>query len=114
MGRYAFPVVSRLLHRKRKPEEYFEEVKAKHPGALASQWIPQDRALWRIDRYPDFLEARRDLLANAANAFLDQSRSGSTPDTGRLLERQAPVVEDLDDCRDRATALINELVELVC
>ena len=49
------------------PEEYFAEVETNHPGALASQWIPMDRALWRIGRYRDFLEARRALLAAEAN-----------------------------------------------
>lgn len=54
----------------RLPEEYFPEVEAKHPGALASQWIPMDPELWRVDRYEDFLAARRELLAEEANAFL--------------------------------------------
>ncbi|WP_374571958.1 DUF262 domain-containing protein [Phenylobacterium sp.] len=54
--------------RDRRPEEYFEEVEAKHPGALASQWIPTDKALWRLDRYLDFLEARKELLATEANS----------------------------------------------
>ena len=64
---------------KRKPEDYFGAVEAKNPGVLASQWIPQDPALWRIDRYPDFLAARRvTLLARSRfNTFLDQLRSGS-------------------------------------
>ena len=51
----------------RLPEEYFEEVEKTHPGALASQWIPMDRALWRIERYRDFLAARRTLLAAETN-----------------------------------------------
>jgi hypothetical protein len=102
---------------KRKPEDYFGEVEAKHPGALASQWIPQDPALWRIDRYPDFLAARRDLLAKAANAFLDQLRSGSAPGAGQPLDRRTVVIEDLEDLdarRDQVMALIAELVELGC
>ena len=49
------------------PEAYFEEVETNHPGALASQWIPMDTALWRIDRYRDFLEARKSLLAAETN-----------------------------------------------
>ena len=49
------------------PEEYFAEVEANHPGALASQWIPMDPSLWKIDRYRDFLEARKELLAEEAN-----------------------------------------------
>ena len=54
----------------RPPEEYFSEVEEKHPGALASQWIPMDPALWKIDRYRDFLEARKGLLADEANRSL--------------------------------------------
>jgi hypothetical protein len=99
---------------KREPEEYFEEVEAKHPGALASQWIPQDRALWRIDRYPDFLAARRELLAHAANAFLDQLRSGSAPSVGQPLERRAVIMDDPDARRDQTMALVTELAELGC
>jgi hypothetical protein len=30
-----------------------------------------DSNLWRIERYRDFLAARRELLAQAANAFLE-------------------------------------------
>ena len=51
----------------RLPERYFEEIESAHPGALASQWIPMDPALWRIDRYRDFLEARKALLAAETN-----------------------------------------------
>ncbi len=41
-------------------------------GALVRQCIPMDRELWRLDRYPSFLEARRGLLALAVNEFLDK------------------------------------------
>jgi hypothetical protein len=61
------PQDTNLVIGKRRPEEYLTEVEEEHPGALQSQWIPTDRALWRIDRYADFLAARRDLLAQAAN-----------------------------------------------
>jgi hypothetical protein len=53
--------------RDRLPGDYFPEVEAAHPGALASQWIPMDRQLWKIENYPDFLAARRKLLAAEAN-----------------------------------------------
>jgi hypothetical protein len=49
------------------PEVYFPQVEERHPGALASQWIPQDPDLWRIDRFRDFLEARKVLLADELN-----------------------------------------------
>jgi hypothetical protein len=37
---------------------------------LDKQCIPLDRDLWRVGRYPDFLEARKKLLAARGNEFL--------------------------------------------
>lgn len=51
----------------REPEEYFQEVERTHPGALASQWIPMDKDLWKIENYLDFLQARQELLAEETN-----------------------------------------------
>ena len=62
----------------RSPEDYFPEIEASHPGALASQWIPNDPKLWKIDNYLDFLEERRKLLAKAANALLTELLHGET------------------------------------
>lgn len=53
-----------------RPEEYFAQVASDYPGALESQWIPMDESLWKVERYREFLEARRHLLADAANEFL--------------------------------------------
>ena len=39
------------------PEEYFPKLEARHPGCLASQWVPMDPALWTMERFRDFLEA---------------------------------------------------------
>ena len=58
------------------PEKYFTEIESKHPGALASQWIPMDRTLWKIENYRDFLQARRELLAQEANARLAELLHG--------------------------------------
>ncbi|MDX3077499.1 GmrSD restriction endonuclease domain-containing protein [Streptomyces sp. MI02-7b] len=63
----------------RHPAEYLEEVEARVPGALASQWIPTDRELWRIENYQGFLAARRELLARAANEFLQALHDGPSP-----------------------------------
>lgn len=52
------------------PEEYFPRIASEYPGALESQWIPMDRQLWSVDRFPDFLAERRKLLAAAANRHL--------------------------------------------
>jgi hypothetical protein len=52
------------------PEDYFTKIETKHPGALASQWIPSDRALWKIENYRAFLDARQALLASETNKRL--------------------------------------------
>lgn len=62
----------------RLPEEYFPEVEANHPGALASQWIPMDRRLWKIENYLEFLEARKVLLAEEVNRRLAELLHGET------------------------------------
>jgi len=62
--------------RARLPEEYFPEIEAAHPGALASQWIPQDKALWRVERFLDFLEARKVLLAAELNRRMEDLLHG--------------------------------------
>ncbi len=59
------------------PSVYFSEVEEAHPGVLATQWIPTDAELWADDRYLDFLAARRELLAEAANAFLSSLYGGT-------------------------------------
>jgi hypothetical protein len=63
----------------RRPAEYFAEVEASQPGALASQWIPMDERLWLEENYLEFLEARRELLAAAANEFLEELGHGAEP-----------------------------------
>lgn len=62
-------------------EEYLPVCEDKHPGVLASHWIPMDRELWKIENYRDFLAERRRLLAQAANDFLYQLRNGVMPET---------------------------------
>jgi len=72
----------------RLPEVYFPAIEAKHPGALASQWIPADPALWKIGRYLDFLEARKELLAAEANRRFEELLHGDV----RWLGGAAPVM----------------------
>jgi hypothetical protein len=62
----------------RLPEEYFEEIEKAHPGALASQWIPDDPALWKIANFRDFLEARKELLAAEVNRRMEELLHGDT------------------------------------
>ncbi|WP_327712488.1 hypothetical protein OG912_33095 [Streptomyces sp. NBC_00464] len=51
----------------RLPAEYMAGIA---PERLAEQWIPSDQELRALDRFPDFLAARRSLLANVLNELL--------------------------------------------
>lgn len=59
------------------PEEYFPHYEAEHPGVLAAHWIPMDERLWKVENYSEFLAERRELLAKAANDFLDKLLLGA-------------------------------------
>lgn len=62
----------------RLPEQYFVTVEEAHPGALGSQWIPTDPALWKIENYLEFLEARKALLAAEVNQRMEELLHGDT------------------------------------
>ena len=62
------------------PAIYLEGYASKQPEVLESHWIPMDPELWKLDKYPDFLDERRKLLAAAANRFLDSLISGTVPE----------------------------------
>jgi len=54
----------------RLPEDYFPEVEEKYPGALAKQFIPMDPLLWKLEKFEEFLAARRELIALKLNEYL--------------------------------------------
>ncbi|WP_208180039.1 DUF262 domain-containing protein [Sinorhizobium medicae] len=62
----------------RLPEKYFVEIEKAHPGALASQWVPMDRELWKIENFQSFLEARKELLAAEVNKRMEELLHGDT------------------------------------
>jgi Protein of unknown function DUF262 len=93
----------------RDPAEYIPAYEERHPGVLASHWIPMDPALWKIENYSDFLTARRELLAEAANGFLGDLAGGTAPDIEagpRVIEEHtgAVSVELREDDEARAIA----------
>jgi len=90
----------------RLPEEYIPELEGRNPGVVASHWIPMDPELWKVENYAAFLTKRRELLAEAANAFLDSLHGGQAPapaDTGSIFDRPgpAPVVDDDEEATIR-------------
>ena len=76
------------------PAIYLDRYAMEKPGVLESHWIPTDSELWKLDNYTAFLEARRKLLAEAANHFLRSLESGSLSGLHtekRTLEHEGPV-----------------------
>jgi hypothetical protein len=57
---------------KRPPHQYLAEIAAKHPERLEAQCVPMEPALWELDRFQDFLAARRELLAEAINKLIEK------------------------------------------
>jgi hypothetical protein len=103
----------------RDPAEYLPAFVAKHPGAVASHWLPMDPDLWRVERYRDFLAARRELLADAANEFLDGLLGGAVPEAAvaepvlerpRAATRAVPVGGVASEDEERLIAACNAWV----
>lgn len=79
-GNYAFQTRGTNLGiGARSPSDYMPEVLAHRPGALESQWVPNDPELWKVENYREFLAKRRRLLAEAANEFLASLCDGNLP-----------------------------------
>jgi len=100
----------------RDPAEYLPHYLAKHPGAVESHWMPPDPVLWTIDRYRDFLDARRELLAAATNRMLNQLRDGSIeapPVMPSIVDRDASELPGgfEDEEEERQLRQCNEWVE---
>ena len=73
-------------------EGYFYWLREKYPGVLESQWIPMDEELWKVKNYLDFLDARRKLLAAAANEYLKALNPGHA-EIEDITESQNQVIE---------------------
>ena len=58
----------------KKPSDYLHKVEKQYPEALKQQFIPMDQTLWEVDRYEDFLEKRRELIADGINVFIRRLR----------------------------------------
>jgi hypothetical protein len=78
------------------------------PAARRSQFIPDDPRLWEIENYLEFLAARRELLAAAANEFFDQLYAGTLAWSRPLRPIEVATEQDEPDAR---AAQIRSLVE---
>ena len=99
----------------RDPAEYFPAFEGRFPQVLASQWVAMDRSTWRIEAYPQFLAARRQLLADAVNDLLGElwRGQGQGQETVDLDRTPTAVVPDERDAEaSLVTELIAEIAEL--
>ncbi len=53
------------------PADYLPAVEERYAGALTKQFVPVKPELWHVERFRDFLAARRDLMAKKINEFMD-------------------------------------------
>jgi hypothetical protein len=101
----------------RLPEEYFPAIEQCHPGALASQWIPADPALWKMANYLNFLDARRELLAAETNRRLAELLHGDLQwlESGTKPAASAPVAPIISgitsEAEEEALTALNDWVE---
>ena len=99
----------------RLPENYFPAVEAAHKGALASQWIPDDPALWKIERFRDFLEARKELLAAELNRRMEELLHGDVKWLGGVAALSSPPVSVIGgisgDIEEAQLDALNDWVE---
>lgn len=97
------------------PHDYFLSTQEKFPGALESQWIPTDPALWTVDHYEDFLAERRKLLAEAANELLDALIATPAPAATEVLATLSIVAHEEGEEKDQEAieldASVTALVE---
>ena len=67
-------ILTQLANRNKSDKQaknYLKIVSDKYPQALKLQCIPEDESLWELDRFEDFLKARRIILATELNEFLN-------------------------------------------
>jgi hypothetical protein len=56
------------------PVVYLKDVIEKYPDALKQQLIPTEASLWQVEKYDAFLSARRKMIADSINEFLNNLR----------------------------------------
>ena len=75
-----------LSIRDREPTEYLAEIAVRDRTLLQEHCIPMDPDIWEIPRYLDFLDARRELLAEAGNRLLEDLLHGEVAGLGPEAE----------------------------
>ena len=61
------------------PDMYLKDIADEDDKLLDQHCIPQNRTFWKIERYENFLDERRTLLAEAAKNLVNQLMEGKLP-----------------------------------
>jgi len=77
----------------KKPTEYLPIVQENNPGNLECFMIPMDKELWRLDRYEEFLEERRKLIADSINVFMNQLLMEKSDDDIEEIQSTEKILE---------------------
>jgi hypothetical protein len=80
------------------PKSYLPQVSKRYLNALWAQFIPDSPRLWRVKNYERFLQARRELIAQAINEYMDsllhEPLKSVKPTLAELLDRtEGPTLE---------------------
>lgn len=82
-------ILTRTANRRKgamEAKNYLAQVNNMYPRGLELQCIPEDVELWGIEKYENFLQARRKMLASELNSFLDSITETQPPEAPVTLE----------------------------
>jgi hypothetical protein len=100
-------------------DDYLLQVKENFPDSLSLQSIPEDPSLWKLENFELFLKARRKMLADELNEYLESITTTSTDDLKMdLYEMIASGENNLVEFKttlryDMTTGSINKTLEEV-
>ena len=100
------------------PSDYLPEVASKYPDALKQQHIPTEVSLWQVDKYNEFLTARRKMIADAINSFLEDLKGKETEEVidyeGIIKDGENDYIEFKSSLRwDYEQGNVNKVMEYV-
>lgn len=100
------------------PVDYLSEITSNYPEALKQQLIPTEKSLWKVEKYNEFLTARRKIIADSINAFLEDLKGQKTEEVvdyeGIIKDGENDYVEFKSSLRwDYEQENVNKIMESV-
>ena len=100
------------------PVDYLNEITSNYPEALTQQLIPTEKSLWKVEKYNEFLTARRKIIADSINTFLEDLKGQKTEEVvdyeGIIKDGENDYVEFKSSLRwDYEQRNVNKIMESV-